>query len=212
MKHQFLLLFWIALLSFQSKAQDSITDEDVKVNRQLWLDYNFKNRIDSTKILNTQLGFREISPDVFNRFLAISTLTFPHKKSLKFLELKKPLIESFQIGLGLIYTHNYDADDNLEIRFSQGFKFIIPALIRNADFTNYIRFEERFQNSFDGSGWNSGYRLRYKVSTKLQWKEHLFKFSDGLYYPINLEIFFNVKKSDRFNDLIRISPGIGYRL
>jgi hypothetical protein len=211
MKHQYLLFLWLVLLSFQVKAQDSITNQDVKVNQQIWLDYNFKSQIDSTKILSTEIGFRKISPKVYNKFLAISTLTFPHKNKPEFLNLKRPLIESFQLGMGVIFTQNYNADDNLEIRFIQGFKFTVP-IIKKFHFLNYIRLEERFQNPFNDSGWTAGYRIRYRISTVLKWKNHLVKFTDGIYFPISFEMFFNLKKADQNNDLVRLSPGIGYRL
>ncbi len=38
-----------------------------------------------------------------------------------------------------------------------------------------------------------------------------FSFVEGLYLPMNVEVFFSLKESDRFNDKIRISPGIGYK-
>lgn len=211
MKHQFLYLFWIVLISFHVKAQDSIIDQDIKVNQQLWLDYNFKNNIDCLKVLNTQIGFRKISPNVFNRFLVLSHINLPHKKSLGIVNLEKPFIESFMLGAGIIYTQNYDADDNLEFRLSQGFKFSIPTL-KGIDLINYVRLEERFQNTFNNSGWTAGYRLRYRISTELNWKKHVVKFTNGLYIPMSFEMFLNLKKSDRFNDLVRISPGLGYKL
>ncbi|HAI16681.1 MAG: hypothetical protein CMP05_05600 [Xanthomarina sp.] len=184
MKHQFLYLFWIVLLSFHVKAQDFSKDQDVKVNQQLWLDYNFKNNIDSLKVLNTQIGFRKISPNVFNRFLVLSHINLLHKKSLGIVNLEKPFIESFMLGAGIIYTQNYDADDNLEFRLSQGFKFSIPTL-KGIDLINYVRLEERFQNTFNNSGWTAGYRLRYRISTELNWKKHVVKFTNGLYIPMS---------------------------
>ncbi|TYA57977.1 DUF2490 domain-containing protein [Formosa maritima] len=211
MKYQHLLLIWIALFSFHTKAQDSITNQDVKVNTQIWLDYNFKNLVDSTKILNTEIGYRKVSPKVYNKFLAISTLSFSHKKHIGFVNIKKPLIESFELGSGVIFIDNNDADNNLEIRFIQGFKFIIPT-IKNINLVNYIRLEERFQNAFNNSGWISGYRIRYQISTVLKWKKHLVKFTEGLYFPLSVEMFINLKKSNQNNDLTRISPGIGYQL
>ncbi|MCX7551799.1 DUF2490 domain-containing protein [Xanthomarina sp. F2636L] len=211
MKHFFFLLLCLFLSVLQVKAQDSIPDQEIKVNQQLWLDYNFLNLIDSTKVLATEIGYRKITPKVFNRFLVHSTLNIPHEKSLDFLNLKKPIIESFQLGAGIYYTHNYNTDDNLEFRLAQGFKFLIPTL-RGVSISNYIRLEERFQNTFNNSGWTTGYRFRYRISTEINWKKHLTKFTDGIYIPLSLEMFFNLKKSDRYNDLIRISPGIGYRL
>jgi hypothetical protein len=125
--------------------------------------------------------------------------------------MKKPLIESFELGMGAIYTDNYNADDNLEIRLIQGFKFTVP-IIKRLDFMNYVRLEERFQNSFDDSGWSAGFRIRYRISTVLKWKNHLIEFTKGLYFPLSVEMFFNLKKSEQNNDLLRLSPGIGYKL
>ena len=213
MKAHFIILPVIAFfLTANVGAQDSIVDQNIKVNQQLWLDYNFKNIIiDSLRTLNTQVGFRKIFPNVFNRFLVISTVEIPHEKSLGFLKLEKPIIKSFHLGAGLIYTQNYDAKDNLEFRLIQGFKFDIQT-IKLITLTNYIRFEERFQNDFNESGWTAGYRIRYRISTELAWNKHLLDFNKGIYIPLNTEFFFNFKKADRFNDLIRIAPGLGYKL
>jgi len=32
-----------------------------------------------------------------------------------------------------------------------------------------------------------------------------------MYIPLNVELFVNLQKAERFNDVIRISPGIGYK-
>lgn len=210
MKQNCLILLIILMCSAHSNAQDSITDQEVKVNQQLWLDYNFKNRIGDSTLLSTQVGFRKITPEVYNRFLATSTLEF-NNKGLDFLNLETPLVRSFQLGLGLIYTQNYNDNDNLELRLIQGFKFNIPTLKR-INLSNYVRLEERFQYEFNNSGWTAGYRIRYRISTNLAWNQHLFKFSEGFYIPLSFEMFFNLKKADRFNDVVRIAPGIGYKI
>ena len=128
------------------------------------------------------------------------------------------LLNSYHLGLGAIYTSNHDANDNLEFRFIQGVRFNINTLkllkvnktSRFLNLNNYVRLEERLQTSFNNS-WVLGYRLRYKLSTEISWDKHLIKFTEGFYFPIETEFFFNLKKTDRFNDLIRISPGVGYK-
>lgn len=169
----FLFILFPLALSFSGFAQDSLVDQDIKVNRQLWMDYNFVSPINAYE-LSTQIGYRKIFPDVFNKFLGISTLVIPHEKSIGFLNLDKAVIQSFHLGAGLIYTQNYDFNDNLEFRLFQGFKFDIP-IIKFAVLTNYVRLEERFQNNFSNSGWTSGFRLRYRLSTILDYKRHLTK-------------------------------------
>lgn len=205
------VIFLPFLFFFNGLAQDSIVDQDVKVNEQFWLDYNFKHLLKENRLLSTQVGFRKITPKVYNRLLVISTLDIENHKNLFNLNTEKPLIDSYHLGAGLIYTDNVGKDDNFEFRLIQGFKFEIPTF-KAITFTNYIRAEERFQNAFDNSGWTSAFRLRYKVSTVLDWKKHYLTFASGLYIPMEAELFFNLKKADRFNDLIRLSPGIGYKL
>ena len=76
---------------------------------------------------------------------------------------------------------------------------------------NYTRLEERFQTAFDGDGWETGFRLRHRVSIAISWKKHYLNFTKGLYFPISAEIFLNLRNAGQFNDLIRLSPGIGYK-
>jgi hypothetical protein len=208
-------LFFLLFTAPRGYSQDSIVDQEVSVNTQFWIDYNFSKSKDETRDISTQIGFRKISPKVYDRFLAISTMNIENQSENKWLKL----INSYHLGAGAIYTSNYDANDNLELRFIQGIRYDINTLkllnINNyprfLNINNYIRLEERLQTSFS-SGWTMGYRLRYKLSTEISWDRHFFGLTEGLYFPLEAEVFFNFKKSDRFNDLIRISPGVGYKL
>ncbi len=207
--------FWVLLCTvlclnalIKANAQDSIVDQDVRVNRQFWIDYNHPNQWSETQSVRTQIAFRTIVPNVYNRFQAISTITF---KNTNRSERTWGLIDSYQLGGGAIYTQNTAAKDNFELRLLQGFKFNIPT-IKPITLNNYVRLEERFQKSFNDNGWRSGYRFRYRLGTNISWKKHYLGFTEGLYFPLQAEFFFNLKKTDRFNDLIRISPGIGYKL
>lgn len=205
----FLAITWLPPLGVI--AQDSIVDQEVQVNEQIWVDYNSLTRLSETQSISTQFGFRKISPEVYNRYLMMPTLVVKNTSEGNLLNFKQSLIQSYHFGVGAIYTQNYNARDNLELRLSQGIKIDIPT-IKNITLRNYARIEERFQNSFDNTGWQGGFRFRYRLSTVLNWKNHLIKFTEGLYLPMEVEIFANLKKSDRFNDLMRISPGIGYQL
>ena len=192
-------------------GQESIEDQEVQVNEQFWLDYNFKSLTNHSRFISTQIGFRTISPSVYNRYLAISTLNLRAKRWFKSKnEDSEPLIRSYHLGAGTIYTRNYNETDNFELRFIQGAKFIIPT-IKEFKLYNYTRLEERFQTAFDGDGWEAGFRLRHRVSVAISWKKHYLNFTKGLYFPISAEIFFNLQKANRFNDVLRLSPGIGYK-
>jgi hypothetical protein len=207
-------LFFLLFTAPFGFSQDSTVDQDVSVNGQFWIDYNFSKSKSETRDISTQIGFRKISPRVYDRFLVISTMNIENQSENKWLKL----INSYHLGAGAIYTSNYDANDNLELRFIQGVRFNINTLkvlqinktSRFLNLNNYIRLEERLQTSFNKS-WALGYRLRYKLSTEISWDKHLIGFTKGFYFPLEAELFFNLKKTDRFNDVIRISPGVGYK-
>ncbi len=186
-------------------GQNEFIDEDVKVNQQFWLDYNFSSSTKENRDISTQIGFRKITPQVYDKFLGISTINFKNESEKKLLKV----FSSFHLGAGAIYTSNYDDNDNLELRLLQGVRFNIRTL-KLFTFNNYIRLEERLQTSFNNN-WTLGYRLRYKISTAISWENHFLKFTEGFYFPLEAEVFLNLKKTSRFNDLLRLSPGVGYK-
>lgn len=198
------------LFSFLGVSAQEIQPEDATVNSQFWLDFNTRHSLDSLHELSAFAGYRSISPHLFNKYLVVPTYNIIHTKSPKFMNLEKPLINSFHLGAGLYYTDNKYEPDNFEFRLMQGLKFFLPS-IDIIPLKNYIRLEERFQKTFDGSSWTTSFRFRYRISTVIEWKKHLFSFNQGLYIPLHVEFFFNLKKADRYNDVIRISPGLGYK-
>ncbi len=46
----------------------------------------------------------------------------------------------------------------------------------------------------------------------LKFKGDLLSFNDGLYLPVSMELFWNLKGAQQFNDVVRITPGIGYEI
>ena len=71
----------------------------------------------------------------------------------------------------------------------QGIKFYLPS-IKAIPLMSYIRFEERFQKTFDGSDWAVGFRFRYRLSTVIKWKNHLFEFNLSIRILLRLYIFY----------------------
>ena len=209
--HFILPMIILCFIGFSSVsfAQDTIVDQDLNVNTQAWFDFNTTHSVFEDKTLTTQYGFRTIRPRIYDRLLVIPTLNFK-ELGWHLMDWKKYITYSFHLGAGAIYSRNINSNDNLEIRLIQGVKFNIPT-IRELTLNNYLRLEERFQTRFDSRGINSGFRLRYRLSTNLSWGKYLSKFTEGLYIPLIAEIFVNLKKSDRFNDVLRLSPGLGYR-
>ena len=156
------------------------------------------------------MGFRTISPNIYNQLVIVPTYHFKHTKPLSILKFETPIIHSFQLGGGIFYTNYFDSPNNIELRLMQGFQIFTPEL-GGIFLKNYVRLEERFQKLFDNSNWSFSARLRYKISTILEWKKTGLPFLEGLYIPLSAEFFFNFNKASRNNDQIRISPGLGYK-
>lgn len=203
------ILIAFAFLSISLFAQEELPEE-AKVNSQIWLDFNAKHILDDKKTISGFAGYRSISPHLFDKILIVPTYDIVHTKSPKFMNLKTPFINSFHLGTGLYYTNYKYEPDNFEFRLMQGLKFFLPS-IEAIPLKNYIRLEERFQKTFDDSAWDISFRFRYRISTVIEWKKHLLSFNEGMYIPLNVEFFFNLQNANRDNDVIRVSPGLGYK-
>lgn len=204
------LFIFLIILTHSITSLSQEEPVDISVNSQFWSDFNIKHEFDEKKAASGFLGYRTISPHVFDKLVAFGTYDILHTESPKFMNLKKPLINSFHLGGGLYYTNNVNEENNFEFRMTQGLKFFLPS-IKQLPLKNYFRMEQRFQKTFDGSNWNASLRFRYKISTIIEWKKHLFEFNKGMYLPMSIEFFFSATGADRENDVIRISPGVGYK-
>lgn len=205
------IIIAIILFSF-FRINGQENDGEVITDAQIWLDYNSKYNFNEQKSISGFGGYRTTNPRLYDKFMLVPTYNIIHTKSPEFMNRKKkPLIHSFHLGSGIYYTNNYDFADNFEFRLSEGVAFFLPSL-KTIPLKNLIRFEQRFQKTFDGSNWNTSLRFRYKISTVIEWKKRLFAFNKGMYIPMSLEVFFDLTEADQFNDVIRISPGLGYKL
>lgn len=200
----FIFLLSISLAHSQAESGEVINDS------QIWLDFNEKYNFDETRSISGFGGYRTTKPHLYDKIVFVPMYNIIHTKSPKFLNLKNPLINSFHLGTGLYYTKNVDSEDNFEFRLIQGFKFFLPS-IKYIPLKSYIRLEERFQKTFNGSNWNTAVRIRFKLSTVIEWNKHLLSFNKGLYLPMSIEAFYNITNADQFNDVIRVSPGMGYK-
>lgn len=204
-----ILIFFLSLLIAHIAFSQEETP-DVTVNRQFWTDFNGRKEFKENHSASGFIGYRTISPHVYDKFVAFATYDIDHTKSPEFMNLKKPLINSFHLGGGLYYTDNRNNDNDFEFRLSEGFKFYIPS-IKQLPLMNFVRLEQRFQKTFDGASWDASMRFRYKLSTVIEWKKRFFSFTKGAYIPISIEFFYSFSEANRDNDVIRISPGLGYK-
>ena len=196
----FVLLIFSAHLLL---AQDI---EDKSITEQLWFDYNPDFSLSEKLDGYGEIGARTVFPNEWHRFVVGPSVRF---KRPKLIWPKLYYKEELHFGIKFYFTANKSVSNRLEIRPFQGYKLSWPnrPLIV---LQHYVRLEERFD--IETSNWINtfGLRLRYRVKLTLKFKGDLIAFNKRLYIPIRIEGFWNLKGVQQFNDVVRITPGIGY--
>jgi hypothetical protein len=181
--------------------------EDESVNKQGWVDYNIsyggvKNSIN----YYGDTGYRIISPDLWTRYYIRPAVSYTRSPLT---EPGKKTTEVYHLGIGVFFTNNTDYPNSMEIRPFQGYNIQWPVFSR-LRISHYVRIEERFEYHYGDNSWDFGFRARYQLSGVLTWGTTFLKSMEGLYFPFHVEFFINFNPTTQFNDLIRVTPGLGY--
>lgn len=179
---------------------------DKSTTEQIWLDYNPSYIINEKVDLYGDIGVRTVFPNEWYRLIVGPSVRY---RRPKFISKELYYKEELHFGIRFFYTANKSFSNRLEIRPFQGYKLNWPDRPRIV-LQHYMRLEERFD--IETSNWVNtfGLRLRYEARMILKFKGDWISFNDGLYLPVGMELFWNLKGAEQFNDLVRISPGIGY--
>jgi len=197
----FLLLFAFVISQLSAQIEDV---EDEYVDYQLWLDYNARYNLKNNFSLYGDTGWRIISPHSWTKYYirpAISFTHFPITKSKNHLKLV------YHFGVGTFYTNYTKIPNNLEIRPFQGVN-IEWTTLKRLHINQYIRLEQQFE--YFNNNWDFGLRARYMLAGTFEPYVSRDNILDQLYFPFHIEFFWNLNNSVSFNDVIRITPGLGF--
>lgn len=187
-------------------AQDNVDVAGQNIASQIWLDYNPSYSLSEKLDYYGEFGARTVFPNEWSRFVIAPSVRYKKPKLIwKELSYK----EELHFGIRLFYTANKNYYNRLEIRPFQGYKLSWPNRSRFV-LQHYLRLEERFDIALPKWINTFGLRLRYRVKTILKFKGDWLPFGDGLYLPMSMEVFGNLKGAEQFNDVVRVTPGIGY--
>ena len=180
--------------------------EDKSITEQIWLDYNPSYKLNEKVDVYGGIGARTVFPNEWYRFVVGPSVRY---RKPKLILNKLYYAEEIHFGIKFFFTVNKGFSNRFEIRPFQGYKLSWPnrPLII---LQHYVRLEERFD--IETSDWINtfGLRLRYEAKLTLKFKGDWIPFNKRLFLPISMEVFGNLKGAQQFNDLVRISPGIGY--
>ena len=131
-----------------------VGQDELKVNHQLWGEYNPSYQLDDKIILSSPIGVGTIFDDDWSQFYLKPSVRFNLNRTLE-----------FRGGVGVYRTWRGDKSDRLEIRPWQGIKLNWPqlGLMR---FYHYVRIEQRVSFLIDDYERSYDTRLRYKVGFK----------------------------------------------
>ena len=196
-----LLLFFGYFLCAQDLDDKSITE-------QIWLDYNPSYKVSEKLDFCGDIDARMLFPNEWYSFVIGPSVRYKKPKLIwKELAYK----EELHFGIRFFFTVNKNQPNRLEIRSFQGYKLSWPNRSRIV-LQHYVRLEERF--NLESPKWSNtfGLRVPYQAKLILKFKGDWLSFNDGLYLPVSIEGFWNLKGMRQFNDVVRITPGIGSEL
>jgi len=199
-KNTLLALVLLTALS-QVRGQD-----EKDYNQQAWIDLNPRWVMKSGKtIIRGSLGYRTIYPEDWDRYflnVGASYSPFIHQTerntSIQYMR--------FQVGVADYFTNSTDGSNLNEIRLYQGVHLQWPTFPR-VFLTHYLRIEERFEHLQDSETYDLTMRFRYRLGAKIRL---LKPFLSDLYFPVSVEVFMSTGQGLYFNDVVRLTPGIGY--
>ena len=199
-KYTFILLTIILLMPIIPVIHAQ--DQDPGFEKQMWAMALINFKINEKWTYNQDIAFQHsYETPVFNRFLVRS-------------QINRQLTGSFSVHGGLNLTYKFEEYDYdaFEIRPWIGAKLRWPYIWR-LNFVQYIRFEQRFQNTQHVDNWDNNSRIRYKISSRIPINHG--SLVDKTFYAIMVYEFFSVSFGDdiRFTTAAthRIDLGIGYR-
>jgi len=197
----FVMLLSLSLLGFNSAlAQDNYTN-------QAWFDFNPSWNIGERKKIIADVDYRLNWPNSWNRFVLRAGYQYKSYNSF-FKRLKSE--EDYLTGLGFFYIVKDDGSQALEIRPYQGFKTTF-FLSNRWKMRNYVRAEERFHVDLEDQTQSFGMRLRYQISTDYYIRGKIYLNGRGFYLPLAAEFFFDLVETSSANDVLRLTPGLGYQ-
>lgn len=178
--------------------------EDEDVNYQGWLDYNATYHHSSKFKVYGDVGGRNISPNIWKKYYIRSAISYFQSWQTK---RGKRITLTYHFGLGTFFTNYTSIPNHLEIRPFQGINLQWPTFKR-LQINHYVRLEEQFE--YFNDTWDFGLRARYMLSGIFHWNREAWNTFNNFYLPFNIEFFWNITSASLSNDLIRITPGLGY--
>lgn len=189
-------------------AQQEVGDDvESDFTSQLWFDFDPSWQLAAHQKVRGNFGYRTINPKSWHRVIFKGTFERDYDKLL-FKRFKHK--ETLLFGNAFFILTKKDDYGSFEIRPYQGYSMSFN-LTNRIVLGQTVRVEERFIFSGNPDNKVFGMRLRYQVKAVINLEGLWFGEDEGFYVPIAVEGFFNLVRASEFNDVIRVTPGLGYQ-
>jgi len=205
---QILFVFIVLILVAAPALKAQETSEEAKVTNQLWLDFNPKWKLSERLNLLGKVGAKSIYPKSWYKLYATTEISYSVPKNI-FKKLNYN--ERAYAGIDFYYIFYIDLPDVIEISPYQGYTLTWPNRER-LDLTHNVELGERFQ--WDVKDWNFsfGLKLSYEIGLIFKFKGDLWEHGKGFFLSATAKFWWNLIATTVFNDVARITPGIGYQI
>ena len=200
----FSLVLFCMLYCSSLRAQN---DNDTEVSSQLWFDFNPSYKISERFDFNGKIGSK-ILPNSAYKFYTSAELSY---QIPKFLIKKIKYDDKVYAGSDFYYVFFTETPDILEISLFQGYALSWPNKKR-IGISHMVELRERFQRDVEIWEYTFGLQLSYEASLTLKLYGDVWEHGKGFYLTVKAKFWWNLISTDLFNDVVRITPGIGYEI
>lgn len=200
--------FFLILLPVFSSSSLTAQDEPSIVTNQLWFDFNPLYKISENFDFRGRIGTKVISPYSWYKIYTTAEFNYWIPK-LMFKKIKYN--EKVYAGVDFYYVFFTELPNVMEISPYQGYTLSWPNRKR-VSVRHNVELGERFQ--WDVQDWNYsfGLKISYQASLVYKFQGDLWKYSKGFYLTVSAKFWWNLISTTVFNDVVRITPGIGYQV
>ena len=191
-------------------AQPLVAQDDSGniLTKQIWLDYNIAYPISESLDFYFSTGYKTIFPGPWNKIFVNPEVSYKVPK----LMLKKwKYSEKVYFGIDIYYAFFTDSTNVFEFTPYQGYSLIWPNRKRLAIKHN-LQLRERFQWETHDWAFDFGMQMSYEATMTFKFHGDLWKYGKGFYIPVSIRFWWNLVDATFHNDVVRITPGIGYQI
>ena len=189
------------IIQAQENTQSTVTN-------QVWLDFNPRYKISDRFTLAGKVGAKTIYPKAWYKIYTSAEVAY---NIPKFMLRKLKYKEKVYMGVDFYYVFFTELPDVIEISPYQGYTLTWPNRKR-LDIRHNVELGERFQWDVQDWSYSFGLKVSYEASLTFKLQGDLLRYGKGFYLSASAKFWWNLISTTVFNDVVRITPGIGYEI